>query len=239
MVPVDILLGSEASEAWTPKILLRFLWDNIKIVLPIFNCKSVKNDQFQSAVTAHLQFYDLLQKKGYSSFSEEHSATVWEGYMPFYEDENLRDLATANSLGLLFLNLRFYVTAPQLFRFNENSGLINNVLISSAMSNDSALQHQLTGLQESDFDDIKKCGEEFLKYLDIDELYEELRHLKKSEFTKLRDIADYYSALLYDWGIIQVDVSYETKNLIGQAMLRTQANLGNYYSKRYLDILDG
>lgn len=72
-------------------------------------------------------------------------------------------------------------------------------------------------------------------YNDIEEIVQDL--LKKLQSSRLSDLAYYYTALRYAYGIVKNELSQEMNQAIGNEMLWAISELGNKYAKNYLQVM--
>lgn len=237
MVTVDELVNSNFSWIHPVKINTNLFFDNINTILPIFSTKEAEMDHsFQKALSAHQQLFDLLRIKGVAVLTEDLIEQAVNEYTTAIEHEQLRDLSMINLFGIFLFVLLIFVTTSHIFDFDENSGEINNAVVSYFMEQDPRVWYQLTGIQQSDIAAIEEAGRSLIDKFDLDELFYDLRCLKESKYKKLHDAAEYYYALFYMWGIIPNNLSFESNRLIGREILTMQANLGNKYSRRFLTL---
>ncbi len=72
-------------------------------------------------------------------------------------------------------------------------------------------------------------------YNDIEEIVQDV--LKKLQSSRLSDLAYYYTAIRYAYGIVKNELSQEMNQTIGNEMLWAICELGNKYAKCYLQAM--
>lgn len=156
MVTISDLISCDYSKIGDYDINPNFLWDNIFHIFPMFtSAKAKQNIRFHTAYSSHTKLFALLKQNGFKSFSEDLLNQSFCEYQLTKDDNSVGNISLINALGLKLLVLLFFVTVPQFFISDEEGGLVDNVLVTRLRKENPALSSQLTGLQESDFDDTR------------------------------------------------------------------------------------
>lgn len=87
---------------------------------------------------------------------------------------------------------------------------------------------------EDDGDEVSEDTESLEFYKDIEEIVQDL--LKKVKSSQLSDLAYYYTAVRYAYGLVRNEYSQETNQAMGREMLWAMSELGNKYAKKFLQI---
>lgn len=193
----------------------------LKYLLPIVTSPSAEeHSAFTYAYKTHTDIFLLfIQGKSFCSNLPEHCVKLYT-----IADSDGIPEATANLLWwLLFEGIMIRGITPYLL---NNRGNLNfkNLHLGNYIKT-----HYLWKVENSDDDDAKIIEESRTEYIkEVDPEYARL--LKKLKFSSIySDLADYYSALRYFYGLVDNGLTYEMNSIIGKQMLSALETLGNQY----------
>lgn len=191
-------------------------------MLPIIRTeKAMQDAQFKKGYEAHMRTYE--DAKAGKPVNECDADASIGAYVDAFYDNHVCE-AAANLLWWIVLEgigVNYglaSIDANKLFRENMN---IAEFLKSWFLKN----------CDDEPYEEYRNAKEEFWE--DLEGIDTELLKAMK-ESPHLSELADYYSAILYAFGIVNNGLSREMNQTVGYEMLRAAARLGNKFAKRTL-----
>lgn len=183
---------------------------------------AMKNETFANGYNAHMRIKECMLSG--KEPSEKDYDVCLESYDKAYEEDKVPE-AAGNMLWWL-LQTEYYVLNQQIYEGAEQ-------LIYNDISGIEFLRRCY--LKSFEFDDIEEDSkdeenEEFIN--DIEEMVQDL--LKVLQAGGLSNLAYYYLAIRYAYGIVRNELSTEMNQAIGNEMLWSFSELGNAYATNFL-----
>ncbi len=227
MIPVEELMYGDFSDIGKISIDETIFNQHINELFPILVCKAaLENKHFKKAYEHQKGFYDAY--KSLDSDWVEKACISMEEYIDAYEDEAIKTEVSANFLGLWTLFMGSIKIWPLVLqnRYATFTHIAEHNRIIRDYVNDIN-------------PDIEKVFQELIDEIDSDEEIKEFiikckSTLKHSEHNS--DIADYYIALQYLFGIVDNDMGFEQNHCFGEELLCEYALLGNNWALAYLEV---
>ena len=225
VVTVDDLLNKDFS--YLGKINLDSQWLTKKIyeLLPILSSENaLRNTSFKKAIKAHRSFYEKVKK------NREDGIELLVYGMVFYteamDDPNAKIESAANYLSLLFFIIMYL--KGTIIAFHQIAA------IKQIRKSDRKVDKILDDLNDSFYEETKNVLTQMYQSEDYCKRTELLFLLKREG--GLSDLADYYLALQYCWGILDNEMGMALNQKIGYEMMSSFSLAGNYYAKRFLQL---
>lgn len=198
------------------KVLLK----KLDIVLPIIsNEEALKNESFSKAIALHQKFYECFRKEQLDDL--ELLTECFNFYEEAEKDERCWLACASNSVALCYLFLLILKIPAILSKAPA-------ALLQIAKRDAEARKV----LENPDINFEKEASQALSDFFSDDEIQDEMSKyicaLKKS--VQWCDLADYYLALQYAWGIVDNDLTFEFNCRIGIEMLDTLVSVKNKYA---------
>lgn len=223
-VSVEELVNSDLTEIGEITVDANAFWKNIETVFPLVESdQAMSNVNFKKAYKAHMQIYDGLHALNMDAMdSLEH---CYEGYLEAYEDKESALEAAANFIAITFFLTMMWKLTPEVFN-NRPAALLQ------AESKDNKVKEIIDNVSP----DLEKDAKELLNYFEDPEMIELLDEMKTKlkHSHKYSEIADYYLALQYVYGLVNNGLDYQYNQRIGAEMMSAFLSVGNPYAARYL-----
>lgn len=224
MISVEELLSCDFSGVDKITFNQNMFWEQIDIILPVTSSENaIKNEHFQKAYSIHRKFFDELQKQRLDNIDK--VMICFGEYIDAFVDENSREEAAANFIGLWYLLVVMSKFIPTIIK-NQTAALVQikskNPKIRRELENtDSNFEKDANALVSA-FDDpeINEMLSEFMK------------SIKKSG--KWCELGDYYLALQFLLNLVDNDMTWEFNRRIGIEMLSAFSSVGNPYATFFL-----
>jgi len=204
----------------------KIIWETILEI--ISTDQAMENKHFQEAYQYHCKIFDqLIEGKGY-----------WD-YYTINKYQKLYRLAAEEGVREAIVNLLWY----PMCKFISTSMLTYlGIEESSKYDNDSPAitMYKDTMMPSPENPENPELEEKKSNVLDAYrlEIYTLLRILKQSNVAEYRDLADYYTALMYRFNFRTDALSPEESYVIGTELLAMGRIMGNPYANRYLKMFD-
>ena len=217
MFTVEELIHLDFSGIGSIKLDTKAFIRNLDIVLPIISSdKAMNNESFCKAYKAHKRMYECFKNEELDDL--DFIDDCFDNYEKAEEDDDAKIEAVGNIIALLYFTL-LSLTIPALFSKPT-------AIVLQLAKNDSDVQK---AIQNRD-PDFEKGAEEILAEIHgSEEFNEEMNkhRLVLKQSTKWTELADYYLALQYVWGIVDNDLTFEFNRRIGSEMLDLIAVIDN------------
>lgn len=223
-ISVEELLSCDFSGMDKIAINQNMFWEQIDVIFPIMSSENaIKNEHFKKAYSNHRNFFDELQKQKLDNIDK--AIICFEEYIDAFDDENSREEAAANFIGLWYLLMAMIKLVPIVIK-NQSAALMQ---IKSR-------NHKIRRKLENIDPDFEKDANDLISELDDFELkemlFEFMKSLKKSG--KWYELGDYYLALQFFFNLVDNDMTWEFNRRIGVEMLIAFASVGNPYATYFL-----
>lgn len=224
MISVEELLSCDFSG--TDKITFNQnkFWEQIDIIFPVTSSENArKNEHFNKAYSIHRKFFDELQKQRLDNIDK--AMICFEEYINAYDDENSREEAAANFIGLWYLLMGMIRLVPKVMK-NQPAAL------TQIKSKNPKIRRKLENIDP----DFEKDANDLVSEFDDLELNEMLSEFMKSikKSGKWYGLGDYYLALQFFFNLADNDMTWEFNRRIGVEMLIAFASVGNPYAAHFL-----
>ena len=219
-VTVDDLMHSDFTTIGKINFDYTYTWKNIDLILPIIESEqALKDEYFKRANKYHHELYDMLKRV------DDHSLNVWgqciDQYAKAAENEVIGAEVCANILSLLYIMLSGMKTAPEVLKTKP-------ALLLQNKKNNRKAKHILDNLDPDFEKDAREALLEFSDPESKEQMSEMLLALKESK--RYSDLAYYYIAFKYIWGIVDNDMSLEFNGRVGIEMMEALIALKNPYA---------
>ena len=199
-------------------------WEQIDVILPVTSSENaIKNEHFKKAYSIHRKFFDELQKQKLDNIDK--AMSCFEEYIDAFDDENSREEAAANFIGLWYLLMVMIKLVPKVMK-NKTAALMQ------VKSKDAKIKRILENIDP----DFEKDADDLVNEFDDLELNEMLsdfmKSIKKSD--KWYELGDYYLALRFFFNLVDNDMTWEFNRRLGIEMLSAFASVGNPYAIHFL-----
>lgn len=224
MISVEELLSYDFSGMDKITFNQNEFWEQIDVILPVTSSENaIKNEHFKKAYSIHRKFFDELQKQKLDNIAK--AMICFEEYINAFDDENSREEAAANFIGLWYLLMVMIKLVPKVMK-NKTAALMQ------VKSKDTKIKRILENI-DSDFE---KDADDLVNKFDDLELNEMLsdfmKSIKKSD--KWYELGDYYLALRFFFNLVDNDMTWEFNRRLGVEMLSAFASVGNPYATHFL-----
>ena len=193
---------------------------------PIVSSKKAENNiHFVRALKKHNDIYSRAEKQDMSELID--VIDCIDGYLQAMDDDDSSVDACSNILGIYCLLYYMFVSAPQFI--NENSAALVRM-----KKENIRFKKDLTELSydQSFFEDLAETKKLLNNKESLKLVTAALKILKKSERA---DLADYYIALRYIFGMVNEN-NNQLNREIGFCLMETFSEIGNVYAKLFMDI---
>lgn len=189
--------------------------------------EALKNKAFANGYNSHMRIKKCMLA-GQEPDDKDYDICL-DSYDSAFEEEAIPE-AVANMLWWL-LQLEYIVLNQQI---SEGAQRLMENKISGA---EFLRQCYLKNFDfENEDDTVEVSDKETMDfYNDIEEIVQDL--LKKLYSSRLSDLAYYYTAIRYAYGIVKNELSQEMNQAIGNEMLWAISEIGNKYAKTYLQAM--
>lgn len=224
MISVEELLSCDFSEIDKITFNQNKFWEQIDVILPVTSSENaIKNEHFNKAYSVHRKFFDELQKQRLDNIDK--AIICFREYFDAFDDENSREEAAANFIGLWYLLMLMIKLVPKVIK-DQSAALMQ------IKSNNPKIIRKLENI-DSDFEkDVNDLISEFNDFEWNEMLSEFIKSIKKSG--KWYELADYYLALQFFFNLVDNDMTWEFNRRIGVEMLIAFASVGNPYATHFL-----
>ena len=223
MVSVEELLYSDLTIEGRITIHMDAFWKNIHVLFPIVSSETaMQNDHFKKAFAAHKDLYDQLPVSNFDKASGLFVNCIDE-YFSIAEDEAAFVDASANLVSIFFLFLMIPLKTGQALIKNQPA------LLRQIVAQDKKAKK---ALESADFSLLSDDEAEL-----EDTMQELLVVIKHS--VRRSDLADYYIALQYMFGLVNNGLSLEFNRRIGHEMMCAFFSVENPYAARFLKYTPG
>ena len=222
-ITIDELLLADFSKLESVSVDYDFFWRNIDILLPLaFSENAVKNQHFKKAYKVHREIHKQLEEMNLEIF--EKVADCVDEYQKAYGDKKAKHESAINLVAIFQFLIYVFKTIPAIME-------IRPAALEKLMMNNSKMTIEI---ENSDLN-FRKDANEIMLGLRNEEIYEKLDEwlatAKKAQ--NCYQLADYYLALQFVWGVVENDVSYEHNKRIGAEMMKAFISVNNIYAARY------
>ena len=115
MISVDDLLHGDYSLLGKIQLDQNVFWKNINTILPVVcSGKALRNPHFFKAYEAHRALFDELRRVSPDKFDNYNICLI--EYQEVLEDDEIKPIAAANLIGILYLLLLIMKTSPAVMR---------------------------------------------------------------------------------------------------------------------------
>lgn len=224
MISVEELLSYDFSGMDKITFNQNEFWEQIDVILPVTSSENaIKNEHFKKAYSIHRKFFDELQKQKLDNIDK--AMICFEEYIDAFDDENSREEAAANFIGLWYLLMVMIKLVPKVMK-NKTAALMQ------VKSKDTKIKRILENIDP----DFEKDADDLVNEFDDLELNKMLsdfmKSIKKSD--KWYELGDYYLALRFFFNLVDNDMTWEFNRRLGIEMLSAFASVGNPYATHFL-----
>lgn len=186
---------------------------------------AMENEHFKKACEKHKHFIEVSEKN--CEFEVDDFFSCIEEYEEAYLAEVSKEEAAANFVGLCFLLILILKMTPKMV--NDRPAVLEKL---------ASLDSELNDALENIDSNFEKDSLEFKELFYDQEMKKKMQEMKIviKKSNTLCELADYYIALEYFWGIIDNELEYEFNQRIGMEMLKSFAVVGNRYARRFINI---
>lgn len=201
-----------------------FFWDNINKIFPrIWTEGAMQNEHFKRATEKHRLFLETAIKK--HDWDIDSFLICLDEYMEAYDEEVGKEESAANIIGLCYFVIYIFKSMPKMLKEKP-------VIMTKLASLDSTFSSALENV-DSDFEKDAADIMDSFNDLEMKNMLREMKTLIKKSRT-LWEVADYYLALEFIYGIVENDLEYSFNRRIGMEMLEAFASVGNRYARRFI-----
>ena len=225
MVSIEDLLHGDLTSIGKITVDKDALWKNIEIVLPLVSSEeALKNESFKKAFDVHKAFYDELHRVSLDGIDKVADICV-DGYLEAIKNEEIEAEAAANFLALWYLMMASIKTVPMVMKNQP-----------AALKQVAARDEKARKVIENTDPSFETDAKEILSEIEDDETEELISDMliavKRSK--EWSDLADYYLALQYVWGIVKNDSDWIFNQRVGAEMMNALLSVKNIYAARFL-----
>ena len=222
-ITVDDLMHSDFTTIGKISFDYTYTWKNIDKILPIIESEqALEDDYFRRANKYHHEMYDLLKK------DDDHAFNVYDQCMDQYfkaaNNEDITAEVSANMLSIIFIMLSALKMVPIVLK-TKPALLLQNA------KNNSKAKHVLENIDPDFETDAKEALHELSTPEFRDMMSEMMLELKASP--QYSDLAYYYIAIMYTWGVVDNDMPIEFNARVGAEMMDALIELKNPYAAKY------
>lgn len=224
MISVEELLSYDFSGIDKITFNQNEFWEQIDVILPVTSSdNAIKNEHFKKAYSIHRKFFDELQKQKLDNIDK--AMLCFEEYIDAFDDENSREEAAANFIGLWYLLMVMIKLVPKVMK-------TKTAALMQIKSKDTKIKRILENIDP----DFEKDANDLVSEFDDLELNEMLSEFMKSikKSGKWYELGDYYLALQFFFNLVDNDMTWEFNRRIGVEMLIAFASVGNPYAAYFL-----
>ncbi len=187
---------------------------------------AMKNMSFANGYNAHMRIKKCILS-GQEPDDKDYEICL-DSYDSAFEKDEIPEAAANMLCGLLQLE---YIVLNQ-----QISGGAQHMMENKISGAEYLRQYYLKNCDFDGEEDKASDDKESLEFFkDIEEIVQDL--LKKVKSSRLSDLAYYYTAIRYTFGIVKNEFSQETNQATGCEMLWAISELGNKYAKKYLQTI--
>ena len=226
-VSVEELVNSDLTEVGEITVDLNAFWKNIEIFFPLVESdQAMSNENFKKAYEAHMQIYDGLHALSMDGMDS--LGNCFAGYREAYKDKVSALEAAANFIAITFFLTMMWKRTPEVLN-NRPAALLQ------AASRDNKVKEVINNVSP----DFEQGAKELLDCFEDPEMMELLDEMKTKlkHSHKYSDIADYYLALQYIYGLVNNGLDYQYNQRIGVEMMSTFLSVGNPYAAQYFEVV--
>lgn len=222
-VSVEELLTSDFSNIDNITIAPDIFWERIDVLLPVAcSDTALQNKNFKKAYDIHRKLFNQLKKSDMDGIGD--ITVCFNEYCEAYEDSNSKIESAANFTGLWFLFM-LMINTPNVIK-ERSAALVQ------AASRDARARRILENMDSS----FEKEAKEIMDCINDSEMDEILTDfmitVKKSK--EWYELADYYIALQFVWGLADNELGVEINRRIGMEMMYAFAKVGNPYASQFI-----
>ena len=196
---------------------------NIVLMFPYcVSEKALANEHFKCAYSYHKIIFEGLKKQSFEAF--ENIDICFDEYMVALESEESKDESAANLVCLFYLMMFCTKTIPYLIK-TESAAL---ELTKASSPNAKRI---IEDNSPSFVTELEAAANEFRTAVSEEEINYLLALLKDT--TDWSDLAHYYLAMKYFWGLADNGFSMEYNRRIGAEMLRALGSIGNTFASNF------
>ena len=187
MISVEELLSYDFSGIDKITFNQNEFWEQIDVILPVTSSdNAIKNEHFKKAYSIHRKFFDELQKQKLDNIDK--AMLCFEEYIDAFDDENSREEAAANFIGLWYLLMVMIKLVPKVMK-------TKTAALMQIKSKDTKIKRILENIDP----DFEKDANDLVSEFDDLELNEMLSEFMKSikKSGKWYELGDYYLALQF------------------------------------------
>lgn len=222
-ITIDELLLADFSKLESVSIDYDFFWKNIDVLLPLaFSENAIKNQHFKKAHKVHREIYKQLREMNMGIF--EKVADCVDEYQKAYCDKKAKYESAINLVAIFQFIIYVFKTIPAVMETRPAA-------LEKLMINNTKMKIEI---ECSDLN-FRKDANEIMLGLRNEEIYEKLDEwlATAKESQKCHQLADYYLALRFVWGVVENDESYEYNKRIGTEMMKTFISVNNIYAAQF------
>ena len=224
MISVEELLSYDFSGMDKITFNQNEFWEQIDVILPVTSSENaIKNEHFKKAYSIHRKFFDELQKQKLDNIDK--AMICFEEYIDAFDDENSREEAAANFIGLWYLLMVMIKLVPKVMK-NKTAAL------TQIKSKNPKIGRKLENIDPNFEKDANDLVSEF-DDLELNEMLSEfMKSIKKSG--KWYELGDYFLALQFFFNLVDNDMTWEFNRRVGVEMLIAFASVGNPYAAHFI-----
>lgn len=225
MISVEELLSCDLSGINKIMFDQNGFWEQIDVILPVaLSENAMKNEHFKMAYSTHRKFFDELQEQRLDNIDE--AMICFEEYIDSFDDQNSREEAAANFIGLWYLLMVMIKLVPKVM-INQSA------VLTRIKSEYPKMRRKLENINP----DFEKGANDLVSEFDDLESNEMLSEFMKSikKSIKWYELGDYYLALQFFFDLVDNGMTWEFNRRIGVEMLSAFASVGNPYAINFLN----